>query len=193
MSMSASQACPRDIERAHTGNVGGNVGTVLALVLAIGLWGANWPVMKIGLGHVSPPWFSALRFGTGAACLFLVQIVRDDLRLPRRRDLPFVLSIGVLQMMLFTALGAVAMTHLPAGRSAILSYTTPPWVAPASVLFFGERLSAVRVAGIALAAAGVAISITALGETLTTTLALGSLAIILGIGANAIPQRPSAR
>lgn len=127
------------------------------LALAILLWGANWPVMKIGLRHVTPVWFSAVRFATGAVCLFALQAVRGAVRLPTRRDLPFIASIGLLQMMAFTLLGAVAMTRLPAGRSAILSYTTPVWVAPASVLLFHERISAAKLSGILLAAVGVVV------------------------------------
>lgn len=138
---------------------GAAVGSAPALLLggAILLWGANWPVMKLGLGHVSPLWFSALRFATGAACLFAWQAARGRVRRPRAADLPVIASIGLLQMMLFTALGAVAMTHLPAGRSAILSYTTPIWVVPVAVLVFGERIARRQWAGIGLAALGVAI------------------------------------
>ncbi|WP_207459670.1 DMT family transporter [Azospirillum sp. SYSU D00513] len=157
----------------------GAVGTVLALVAAILLWGANWPVMKIGLGHVTPLWFSGLRFATGALCLFAIQAARGGLHLPRRGDLPFVASVGLLQMMLFTALGAVAMTQLPAGRSAILSYTTPLWVAPISVLFFKETLSPVRVGGIALAAAGVAILVNPLSIDWTDGRVVGAHAMLL--------------
>lgn len=130
-------------------------GPALLLGGAILLWGANWPVMKLGLNHVSPLWFSALRFALGAACLFGWQALRGEIRRPRRADLPVLASIGLLQMMLFTALGALAMTHLPAGRSAILSYTTPIWVVPAAVLIFGERIEGRRWAGIGLAGLGV--------------------------------------
>ncbi|GEP12782.1 hypothetical protein MGN01_46270 [Methylobacterium gnaphalii] len=77
------------------------------------------------------------------------------MQLPRRGDLPVVASVGLLQMMLFTALGAVAMTRLPAGRSAILSYTTPIWVLPAVVLMFGERIGRRQWAGIGLAGLGI--------------------------------------
>ncbi|CAO4178540.1 EamA domain-containing protein [Methylorubrum aminovorans] len=130
-------------------------GSTILLGAAILLWGANWPVMKLGLGHVSPLWLSASRFATGAACLFAWQAMRREIRLPRRADLAVVASIGLLQMMLFTALGAVALTHLPAGRSAILSYTTPIWVLPAAVLVFGERFGRQQWAGISLAGLGV--------------------------------------
>lgn len=134
-----------------------NAVPIVALVVAILLWGANWPVMKIGLHHVTPIWFSALRFGTGALTLFVVQAARGRIHFPKRGDLPFIASIGMLQMTAFTVLGAIAMTHLPAGRSAILSYTTPLWVAPAAVLFFHQHLSKNSVVGIAVAAIGVAI------------------------------------
>ncbi|KQP02718.1 DMT family transporter [Methylobacterium sp. Leaf93] len=147
--------------RRHAGLVQSRQGATawrssnLLLGGAILLWGANWPVMKLGLGHVSPLWFSALRFATGAICLFAWQAARGELRLPRRGDLPVVASIGLLQMMLFTALGVLAMTQLPAGRSAILSYTTPIWVVPAALLVFGERIERRRWIGLGLASIGV--------------------------------------
>lgn len=128
---------------------------VASLVAAIVIWGANWPVMKAGLDHVTPLWFSSLRFASGALCLFAWQAFRGKVRLPRRGDAPFIASVGLLQMSAFTALGAVAMTHMPAGRSAMLSYVTPLWVVPASLLFFGERVSIRALAGVAICAAGI--------------------------------------
>ncbi len=130
-------------------------GSVLLLGGAILLWGTNWPVMKLGLGHVSPLWFSAARFASGAGCLFAWQALRGGIHRPQARDLPRVASIGLFQMMLFTALGTVALTHLPAGRSAILSYTTPLWVLPVAVLVFGERIERRHWAGLGLAGLGV--------------------------------------
>lgn len=129
----------------------------VALVVAIVVWGANWPVMKAGLDHVAPLWFSSLRFAAGAICLLAWQALRGELRLPRRGDAPFIASVGLLQMLAFTALGAVAMMHLPAGRSAMLSYVTPLWVVPVSALCFGERIARWTVTGVAICAAGVAI------------------------------------
>ncbi|MGC4011303.1 MAG: DMT family transporter [Pseudomonas sp.] len=125
------------------------------LVLAILIWGTNWPVMKTGLQHIGPLWFSATRFALGGLCLFVVQAGTGSLRLPTRRDLPLVISVGLLQMLAFTALGAFAMLHVEAGRSAILAYTTPLWVVPAAILFFGERLSLRGAAGTVLGLLGV--------------------------------------
>jgi drug/metabolite transporter (DMT)-like permease len=127
------------------------------LLLAILIWGANWPVMKLGLSHVTPVWFSATRFALGALCLVVVQLATGTLRLPTRRDLPLVASVGLLQMLTFTVLGAIAMTEVPAGRSAVLAYTTPLWVTPVAVLFLGERLSRRQLFGTLLGGIGVAI------------------------------------
>ena len=124
------------------------------MLVAILVWGCNWPVMKAGLDHISPIWFSALRFATGGLCLFGIQMATGSLKLPTKRDRPLLVSVGLLQMMGFTVLGAIAMTQVGAGRSAVLAYTTPLWVAPIAVLAFGERLNRVQSIGLLLGLAG---------------------------------------
>ncbi|MBA1186725.1 MULTISPECIES: DMT family transporter [Stutzerimonas] len=130
---------------------------MVLLLLAILVWGANWPVMKAGLGHVTPVWFSASRFALGALCLFLLQLLTGTLYRPSRGDVPLLLSVGLLQMLAFTLLGALAMTDIPAGRSAVLAYTTPLWVTPLAVLVFRERLVPRQLLGAALGMFGVAV------------------------------------
>lgn len=147
----ASQEAKRAVSQAS------KLKGVALLIAAIVLWGANWPVMKAGLSHIGPIWFSATRFALGALCLFAIQAVTGTLRVPTRRDLPLVLSVGVFQMLAFTVLGAMAMTQVAAGRSAILAYTTPLWVTPAAVLFGGERPSARQMIGTALGILGVVV------------------------------------
>ncbi|WP_297840748.1 DMT family transporter [Pseudomonas sp.] len=126
----------------------------LLLLAAIMIWGANWPVMKLGLSHVSPLWFSATRFASGALCLFALQLMTGTLRLPTLADMPLIVSVGLLQMLAFTALGALAMTHIEAGR-AILAYTTPLWVTPVAIIVLREKLSARQLMGTALGVVGV--------------------------------------
>src|SRR5450830_1597829 len=128
---------------------------ILLLMAAIVVWGANWPVMKAGLSHITPVWLSSTRFALGALCLFALQGVTGTLRFPPRRDWPLVVSVGLLQMMTFTVLGAIAMTEVPAGRSAVLAYTTPLWVTPIAVFFFRESLSRRQMIGTALGGVGV--------------------------------------
>lgn len=120
---------------------------IILLVVAIILWGCNWPVMKAGLSHITPLWFSTLRFSSSALVLFLLQFVTGKIRIPGRSEFPIIISVGVLQMMAFTALGCIAMSFLPAGKSAVLAYTTPLWVVPASVIFLREKLTTLQLSG----------------------------------------------
>ncbi|MFT2089447.1 DMT family transporter [Paraglaciecola sp. 2405UD69-4] len=125
------------------------------LFVAIIVWGGNWPVMKEGLNHITPVWFSMTRFALGGSTLFLFQLVTNSLYIPKKQDLPLIFSIGLIQMMVFTVLGSIAMTQVDAGRSAILAYTTTLWVLPLSVAFFRETLSVKQWLGVILGLTGV--------------------------------------
>lgn len=130
---------------------------LLLLGLLVVMWGANWPIMKAGLKIVPPFWFAVERLGFGALTLFLVLGLTGRLRLPPRHDLPVLLAVGLLQMALFLALVNTALQVVPAGRSAVLAYTTPLWVAPGAALFLGERMTRGRVIGLALGLGGLVV------------------------------------
>jgi drug/metabolite transporter (DMT)-like permease len=121
------------------------------------IWGCNWPVNKTILTHISPLCFACVRMALGAISLFLVQGFRaDGIKLPARADYPIVLSVGLVQMAAMLALMNLGLASVPAGRSAILSYTTPLWVVPGAILILGERLRLARTMALLLGLAGVA-------------------------------------
>lgn len=91
------------------------------------LWGLSWPATKLALNSVPPLWLASIRFGSAAACLFAFAAMRGALRFPPRSDWPIIASIGLLQMMTFTGLGMIAMTHVDTSRAVLLAYTTPLW------------------------------------------------------------------
>ncbi|MGE5546801.1 MAG: DMT family transporter [Solirubrobacterales bacterium] len=145
------------------------------------VWGANWPIMKIGLASIEPVWFAALRLTLGAATIFLLLAVQGRLRLPPRADLPVLLSVGLLQQAVFMALVNLALAWVPAGRSAILAYTTPLWVAPAAAFYLGEELTPGRLAGVGLGLAGVGVLFNPLGFDWSDPHALaGNLMLLAG-------------
>ena len=57
----------------------------------------------------------------------------------------------------------LGLTSVAAGRSAILSYTTPLWVVPGAMLILGERLHLVKAMALLLGLAGVAFMFNPLG------------------------------
>ncbi|TAJ21870.1 MAG: DMT family transporter [Rugosibacter sp.] len=129
----------------------------MLLAAVVLFWGVNWPVMKYGLHYVPPLTFAALRMIMGAIVLAAVATWRHELRFPHREDWPLVLGVGLLQMAAFMGLVNVGLQYVPAGRSAILAYTTPLWVVPLAVLWLGEVLTTLRIVGLVLGMIGVAV------------------------------------
>jgi drug/metabolite transporter (DMT)-like permease len=89
--------------------------------------------------------------------LFALLMASGGLRRPSRADMPVVLSTGLLQIAAFLGLTHVALMFVEAGRSAILAYTTPLWVAPLSALFLKEPLTPMKLLAVGLGMAGVVV------------------------------------
>lgn len=121
------------------------------------MWGANWPVLRMAVGPIGPLGLAVGRLAIGTLALFLAAFLSAQLRWPDRRDHGIVFWTGVLQMGAYIALVTIALQWVPAGRSAILAYTTPLWVVPLARLWLGERVTGPRLAGLALGLAGVAV------------------------------------
>jgi len=113
-------------------------GWLLAVLVLV--WGASWPVIKIGVTTIPPIWFACLRYVVATAFLVAVVSRRDKLTLPSASDWKLIAVSGVLQMAAYSALTGVALTHLPPGRSAVLAFSTPLWVVPLSVWWLHEQV-----------------------------------------------------
>ena len=117
--------------------------------------GINWPIIKVGLDYTTPMWFAASRMALGAMTLFLVLAIRREFKVPPRQDWPVVLSLGILTMALYLTMAHVGVGFIEAGRAAILAYTTPLWVAPAAILFLGERANLWKILGVLAGICGI--------------------------------------
>ncbi|MGH6959680.1 MAG: DMT family transporter [Dongiaceae bacterium] len=163
---------PRSAPLTH-----GQAYALLALVVFV--WGANWPTMKMGLHYITPLWFAAARFWMGSLCLFALLAVQGRLAWPTRRDLPVLLSVGLMQMALFQPTVNFGLSHVAAGRAAVLVYTTPLWVVPGALLFLGEKIGALKWAGVALGVVGVAVLFNPFGLDWTNRdVVMGSLLLM---------------
>lgn len=130
---------------------------LLALATVVLSWGLIWPVHKAILESLPPPWLVALRSVIGTLVLIAVAVLRRRLVIPRRSDLPVVLSIALLHMVGFALLTTWGLQRVSTGRSVVLAYTTPLWVIPAARVFLGERLTARRLAGATAGLLGLAV------------------------------------
>lgn len=111
------------------------------VVVAICIWGGNWPVMKFGSQYIPPLWFAASRFLSAAVLSFLIAFAIGKLRLPTRTEWPIVAGVGVLQMGLFTALVTGALHFVMPGRASLIAYATSIWVVPGAALVLKHKLN----------------------------------------------------
>jgi len=127
------------------------------LISGIFSYGWLWPVMRAGVEHLPPLWFASTRVFIGALVLMAVLAVQGRLKIPTRADMPAVLSVGICMMGLYVSLVHTAMAYIPAGRGALLGYSTPLFVTPVAILFLGERMTPLKGVGLALGLGGLAV------------------------------------
>ncbi len=136
---------------------GARVRPYLLLACLALVWGIHWPVAKIGLRDLPPFTYGSLRVATGLAVIVAILAARRGLRLPSRHDLPIVLSVGIGQMAAGIALMNLALPLVSAGRSAILVYTMPLWVAMIQLPSLRAGGAARQLAGLAVGLVGIAV------------------------------------
>ncbi len=145
----------------------------LALAALAVIWGYSWVAMKVATRDGSPLLVAALRSVVGAAALLLyLPLTGRSLR-----PTPFVptLVYGLLQTAGFTLLATVAVSMGGVGKTAVLAYTMPFWLALLAWRFLGERIRGATWAAFALAAVGLGLVVTPLGaSTRANALALGA-------------------
>ena len=121
--------------------------------------GLNWPGMKIILAEVTVWWFRALCLLAGGAILMTISTLSGNrCRLQRGELGPILLcgSFAILGWMVFSAYGVSLM---PAGRASIIAFTMPLWATLAAAWVLGERITPLKICGLALGLSGLGVLI----------------------------------
>ena len=134
------------------------------------MWGSTYIAIRLAVETIPPFLMAASRFLVAGAILLAWEAlaarrIRNDPsvamadrpRRPNRRDWRDSAIVGAA--LLFGGMGMVALGEktVPAGIAAILIALLPVWVAVLGRIFFGERLPAAVIAGIAIGFVGVVI------------------------------------
>jgi drug/metabolite transporter (DMT)-like permease len=146
------QAAPDRAAPVH----GRTAALVLLAVLSL-VWGVHWVVVKQALQYFPPLTYGALRLVTGLVTMVAIVGATGRLRRPPRADLPVILSVSVIQMAVSILIMNFALQAVPAGRSSVLAYAMPLWVAALLWLLFRVTPRRNELLGIVLGVAGVAI------------------------------------
>jgi len=150
------------------------------LILVILFWGVNWPIMKMGVQHMPPLWFATTRILLGSLFLFGVLIIQRRCILPKKSDWKILITITIFQIALPTALIHSGLKFLGAGRSAVLVFTMPLWVAPLAYFFLKEKLNPLKLVGLILGLSGIAILFNPIGYDFTNkSLLFGNFLMLL--------------
>ena len=153
---------------------------MLQLVLAVVLLGASWPVTKLALlDGVTPSWFAMGRAGLSLVATAAAVFVARQVRWPGQKDLPTLLSLGLLQLAGYFAFAHAAVAWVPAGRTAILANSTLIWTVPIALLTH-EAVSRRRWAATALCTAGIVVLIGPWAIDWSSTAALLGHGFLLG-------------
>jgi drug/metabolite transporter (DMT)-like permease len=167
----------------HPPDVPSRPAAILLLVLLAVVWGVHWAVVKIGLEYIPPFTYGALRVVTGWATIVALLAWQGRLRRPDRASAPIIVSVGLVQVAAGIVIMNLALLVVPAGRSSVLTYTMPLWVAVLLAVAFGTRPRIHELVGLALGLVGLA---ALLGPATVDWQAPGELAGSLALVANAV-------
>lgn len=147
-----------------------------ALFLLGAIWGASYLFIKIGVSHIPPLTFVALRLVLAASFSYLLLRLRG-LRLGRAW--PTYMAMGVFNGAIPYTLIAWGELHIPSGLAAILTAAAPIFtVLLAHALVAAERLTATRLVGVLVGFAGVGILIGPDALAGLQSSVLGQLAVV---------------
>lgn len=148
----ARLAAPLRTRRAGTTRVRTTIaGTVVVLT-----WASAFPAIRIAAPEMGVVGLSVVRLMVAVLAL-LVLAPALGLRRPARRDLPLVVACGFFGMAAYQILLNWGELHVPAGTASIIVAAAPLVSVAIAAGAFGERLTVVKIAGSAVAVAGVAL------------------------------------
>ncbi|MCN9239364.1 EamA family transporter [Streptomyces sp. RY43-2] len=142
-------------------------------VLVAAVWGVNFTVIEVGLGHFPPLLFSALRFLAAAVpAVFFVGRPKVAWK--------WILGVGlVLGVAKFGLLFIGMDAGMPAGLSSLVLQIQAVFTALIAFAVLGERPTRLRALGMAVALGGVALAAVDEG----TAGPLGAFALVIGAAA----------
>lgn len=126
------------------------------LLLLAALWGASFLFMRVTAPVLGALWTAEGRMLIGAAAL-AAWFALTGFDPQWRAHWRFYALVGVVNSAIPFSLYAFAAIHLPASLMAILNATSPMFGLALGAAFSGERVTAGRIAGLALGAGGVAL------------------------------------
>jgi drug/metabolite transporter (DMT)-like permease len=131
------------------------VRSAVLFALAAVLWGVPYLLIELTEGEVSPSFLVFARSALGVGVLLPLVLRRGRLRALRGR-VPQILLLALLDLAAPAFLITIGLTHVPSSLAGTLVASVPIMVAVLAVRYEpGERVTPVRMVGLAIGLAGV--------------------------------------
>jgi drug/metabolite transporter (DMT)-like permease len=156
--------------------------TPLAAFCVAMAWSGSWITGKLAVESAPPLEISTVRFIIAAVVLAAIAMAtRTDIG---RGSLGPVVLAGVFGYSAYNAFVFVGLTMAPASDGALIVPTSIPVLTAVAASFVGERLTATKLAGFAVASVGVALVIAAgqTGDEVSSRRLIGDVLMLLGAG-----------
>lgn len=130
--------------------------TLWLVIFLVTIWGINWPLTKLVLPDVPPILFSGLRTLIGGLILLFFAMKHVE-RLQWKRNMKFYIILALLNIVGYYGLQTLGIGYLPAGLFSTIVFLQPILLGVFSWLWLGEKLNTMKVIGLILGFAGVAV------------------------------------
>ncbi|MEP7090487.1 MAG: DMT family transporter, partial [Nocardioidaceae bacterium] len=154
--------------RSGTSRPSSSARTALAGTVVVLAWASAFPAIRVAAPELGVVGLSLVRLLVASLAL-LVLAPALGLRMPARRDVPLVVACGFFGMAAYQVLLNWGELHVQAGTASIIVAAAPLVSVAIAAGAFGERLTAVKIAGSAMAIAGVALVSTSRSSTSVTS------------------------
>jgi drug/metabolite transporter (DMT)-like permease len=142
---------------------------MLKALIAVVVWGASFIATKVALRELSPGTLIWIRFAMGLLLIGVAVVQRKEFALVSLKEFAYFSLLGFLGITFHQWLQSTGLLTAQATTTAWIIATTPVFIAILGWFVLGEKLRAIQIAGIGLAATGVLLVISK-----------GSLGSILG-------------
>ena len=127
---------------------------VLSGLAVVVLWASAFPAIQVAAPELGVVGLSFVRLSVALAALLLFAFI-SRIRVPRLRDLGWIVAAGFFGMTAYQLLLNESELHVPAGTASIIVAAAPLVSVSVARILFRERVTAMTITGSAVALAGV--------------------------------------
>ncbi len=148
----------------------------IALLISVMLWGSGFIGIRMALTAYSPAHLALLRFLSASATILTYAVIAG-VRLPARKDIPYILVMGFISITVYHVALNTGERTVTGGAASMLVASAPIFSALLARIFLHERLRLWGWIGIAISFGGV--SLIAFGEGKGMHFNLGAFLVLI--------------